>query len=129
MPTWNYAVVHASRGKLRVYSEPERLRDFLDRLTATHEAGEPAPWKPADAPQDYIDGLLRAIVGIEIAVSANRRQVESQPEPAGSEPDCGGGRFAESENRGRFPDGRSDPEKAPRSVMMDQNSRAWRLTN
>lgn len=82
VPTWNYAVVHV-RGKLRVYSEPEPLRDFLDRLTATHEAGEPAPWKPADAPKDYIDGMLRAIVGIEISISGMEgkwKVSQNQPE-------------------------------------------------
>ncbi|MES1260086.1 MAG: FMN-binding negative transcriptional regulator [Acidobacteriota bacterium] len=68
VPTWNYAVVHA-HGRLSVYSEPERLRRFLDRLTAEHEADQPVPWMPSDAPPEYIDGLLRAIVGIEMAVT------------------------------------------------------------
>lgn len=68
VPTWNYAVVHVW-GRLSVYDEPDRLRAFLDRLTATHEAGQPRPWMPADAPAAYIDGLLKAIVGIELAIT------------------------------------------------------------
>jgi transcriptional regulator len=68
VPTWNYAVVHVY-GKLSVFSEPDRLRTFLDRLTAAHEATQPKPWMPADAPPDYIEGLLRGIVGIELAVT------------------------------------------------------------
>ena len=68
VPTWNYAVVHA-HGKLSVYAEPERLRAFLDRLTAVNEAGQPKPWMPADSPPEYIDGLLKAIVGVELAIT------------------------------------------------------------
>jgi transcriptional regulator len=68
VPTWNYAVVHVW-GELTVYSEPDRLLAFLERLTAEHEAPEPQPWKPGDAPSSYVDGLLRAIVGIELRIT------------------------------------------------------------
>lgn len=68
VPTWNYAVVHAY-GRLSVYSDPDRLRAFLDDLTAQHEAGQPKPWTPADAPAEYIQGLLQGIVGIDIAIT------------------------------------------------------------
>lgn len=68
VPTWNYAVVHAY-GRLSVYSDPDRLRTFLDELTAQHEAGQPKPWTPADAPAEYIQGLLQGIVGIDIAIT------------------------------------------------------------
>ncbi|MGD1071714.1 MAG: FMN-binding negative transcriptional regulator [Bryobacteraceae bacterium] len=68
VPTWNYAVVHAY-GKLSVYAEPERLRAFLDRLTAVHEARQPKPWAPADAPPEYVEGLLKAIMGVELAIA------------------------------------------------------------
>ena len=69
VPTWNYAVVHAW-GELTVYSEPDRLLSFLEQLTAEHEATEPVPWMPADAPAAYIEGQLRAIVGIELRITA-----------------------------------------------------------
>ena len=82
VPTWNYAVVHA-HGRMTVYSDPERLRGFLDRLTARHEAGQAVPWQPSDAPPDYIEGLLRGIVGIEIAVTRlEGKWKTSQNQPA-----------------------------------------------
>ena len=68
VPTWNYAVVHA-HGTIHVHDDPEWLRGFLDRLTATHEASEELPWKPSDAPGTYIDGLLKAIVGVELRIT------------------------------------------------------------
>jgi transcriptional regulator len=67
VPTWDYAVVHA-HGVARAIDDPVWLMDMLDRLTNAHEAAQPAPWRVADAPPDYIDKLLRAIVGIEITV-------------------------------------------------------------
>ncbi|WP_049621538.1 FMN-binding negative transcriptional regulator [Frateuria defendens] len=67
VPTWNYAVVHV-HGRLRVVDDAAWLRAFLATLTERHEAGEPKPWSIDDAPADHVDKLLRAIVGIEIAV-------------------------------------------------------------
>jgi transcriptional regulator len=68
VPTWNYAVVHVY-GKLTIYAEPERLRAFLDRLTTAHETNQSRPWMPADAPPEYVEGLLKAIVGVELAIT------------------------------------------------------------
>lgn len=70
VPTWNYRAVHL-RGTLRFTDDPKFLRGLLGRLTRTHEAraGEPRPWRMADAPPDYIDTLLGQIVGIEIPVT------------------------------------------------------------
>ncbi|OHC63706.1 MAG: transcriptional regulator [Rhodocyclales bacterium RIFCSPLOWO2_02_FULL_63_24] len=68
VPTWNYVVVHA-RGRLRVIEDPTWLRRQLDTLVARHESGFAEPWQIADAPPDYIDKMLTAIVGIEIAVT------------------------------------------------------------
>ncbi len=68
VPTWNYVVVHA-HGTIHVHDDPEWLRGFLNRLTATHEASENLPWKPSDAPVGYIDGLLKAIVGVELRIT------------------------------------------------------------
>ena len=67
VPTWNYAAVHA-HGRLSAFDDLERLRAVLETLTEQHEAHRPAPWRISDAPPDYIDKLLRAIVGIELAV-------------------------------------------------------------
>jgi len=67
VPTWNYAAVHA-HGTLSAFDDPGRLRAVLETLTEQHEAHRPAPWRVDDAPPDYIAKLLRAIVGIELAV-------------------------------------------------------------
>ena len=67
VPTWNYAAVHA-HGTLAAMDDPGRLRSLLHTLSEQHEAHRPAPWRIDDAPPDYIDKLLRAIVGIELAV-------------------------------------------------------------
>ncbi|MCG2585016.1 FMN-binding negative transcriptional regulator [Massilia sp. TS11] len=68
VPTYNYAVVHA-HGRLRAIEDPQWLLALLERLTARHEAGRAAPWSVHDAPRDYIDKLLQAIVGIEIVIT------------------------------------------------------------
>jgi transcriptional regulator len=67
VPTWNYAVVHV-RGRLKVVEDAAWLRALLERLTDHHEAAEPQPWRVADAPADHVEKMLRAIVGIEIAI-------------------------------------------------------------
>ncbi|QID16558.1 FMN-binding negative transcriptional regulator [Nitrogeniibacter mangrovi] len=68
VPTWNYAVVHA-RGILRVIEERDWLHALVTDLTRTHEAGLPTPWQVSDAPDDYVERMLGAIVGIEIEVT------------------------------------------------------------
>lgn len=68
VPTWNYAVVHAY-GTIRVIEDQVWLRNLVERLTDEQEAKKTNPWKVADAPQDYVDGLLKAIVGIEICIT------------------------------------------------------------
>lgn len=84
VPTWNYATVHA-HGTLNVVDDEARLREILDVLTDAHEAHRPEPWRMEDSPPDYIDKLLRAIVGVELAaerwegiwkVSQNRSEVD-----------------------------------------------------
>jgi transcriptional regulator len=67
VPTWNYAVVHA-HGRLRAVDDAPWLRELVGRLTDTHEVPRTAPWAVADAPDDYVQQMLRAIVGIEIPV-------------------------------------------------------------
>lgn len=67
VPTWNYATVHA-HGTLSAVDDPERLRAILHTLSEQHEAHRPQPWRIDDAPPDYIAQMLRAIVGVELAV-------------------------------------------------------------
>ena len=67
VPTWNYTAVHAW-GRLRLIDDPQWLRAQVHTLTATHEAGLQHPWQVSDAPADYIEKMLGAIVGIEIVI-------------------------------------------------------------
>jgi transcriptional regulator len=69
VPTWNYATVHV-KGTIRFIEDVTWLREFVTELTDVNEAPAAEPWKVTDAPADYIDSMLRAIVGLEITVSA-----------------------------------------------------------
>lgn len=75
VPTWNYEVVHA-HGTLTVRDDERFVRGVVARLTRQHEAAEPHPWKMGDSPPDYIDTLLRHIVGIEITIHALEGKVK-----------------------------------------------------
>ena len=68
VPTWNYAAVHAY-GTPRFFDDAEELRRVVTQLTETHEAVSPVPWKVTDAPPAYIDGQLKAIVGVELPIT------------------------------------------------------------
>lgn len=87
VPTWNYVALHL-QGELRAVDDAGWLRDLLTRLTAEHEQAQSAlgsaaaattgqvspaqvsrPWQLTDAPSDYIDKLLKAVVGIEFEVT------------------------------------------------------------
>jgi transcriptional regulator len=67
VPTWNYVAVHAY-GRAETFSDGGRLLDIVSTLTDRHEAGRTQPWSVADAPADYIDGMLKAIVGFAIPI-------------------------------------------------------------
>ncbi|WP_250516461.1 FMN-binding negative transcriptional regulator [Caballeronia sp. INDeC2] len=69
VPTWNYEVVHA-HGVLTIRDDEPFVRGLVARLTRRHEASEPKPWKMGDSEPEFIDGMLRNIVGIEIAVTS-----------------------------------------------------------
>jgi transcriptional regulator len=68
VPTWNYVAVHAY-GTLEFYEDADRLLALVTELTETHEAGRAQPWAVSDAPKDYVDGMLRAIVGFELPIA------------------------------------------------------------
>lgn len=68
VPTWNYQLVKA-HGTIRCIDDPVWKRHNIEQLTDTHESGFENPWKVSDAPQDFINRLLAAIVGIEIQVT------------------------------------------------------------
>jgi transcriptional regulator len=68
VPTWNYATVHVW-GRAQAMEDAHWLRRQIDDLTQSREGGRPNPWKVADAPADFIATQLKAIVGIEIAIT------------------------------------------------------------
>ncbi|NYH14739.1 FMN-binding negative transcriptional regulator [Paraburkholderia bryophila] len=68
VPTWNYRVVHA-HGRITIHDDERYVRGLVARLTRVHEASQPSPWKMTDSASDYIDAMLKAIVGIEIEIT------------------------------------------------------------
>jgi transcriptional regulator len=67
VPTWNYEVVHAYC-KLTIRDEEKFTRGVVARLTRRHEAQESKPWKMGDSAPEFIDGMMKAIVGIELSI-------------------------------------------------------------
>lgn len=67
VPTWNYSLVQL-RGRVRVHQDPEWLRAAVTELTDRHEQQRAEPWRVTDAPERYVHGQLRAIVGVELTV-------------------------------------------------------------
>ena len=67
VPTWNYQLVHV-HGRLAVHDSPSWTGDLVRRMTARYEAGFEPPWSVEDAPPEFVEGQLRAIVGVEVAI-------------------------------------------------------------
>jgi transcriptional regulator len=86
VPTWNYADVHAY-GTVRVIDDAAWLRDFLRRLSQRHESGSETPWRMEDQPADYMSGMVKGVVGIDIAVTRLEGKFKlSQNRPAADRP-------------------------------------------
>lgn len=68
VPTWNYVVVHAY-GTPRFIEDPAWLRAHLERLTNRHEADRAVPWQVSDAPDEYVQSLIKGIVGFEMSIT------------------------------------------------------------
>ncbi|KQP22735.1 FMN-binding negative transcriptional regulator [Pseudorhodoferax sp. Leaf267] len=81
VPTWNYVVAHA-HGVARAVDDALWLREFLMRLTATHEATQAVPWAMTDAPAAFVDKLLRAVVGIEIPIDRLEGKLKASQDEA-----------------------------------------------
>ena len=84
VPTWNYVVAHL-HGRLRIVEDPRWLRTLVSRLTDTHEASRAGRWQLSDAPADYIEQMLRAIVGIEIEVTRLRAKCKASQNRSASD--------------------------------------------
>lgn len=68
VPTWDYMMVHAY-GQLLFHNDPDWLMNQVTRLTNRFESAQPQPWKIDQAPKDYVDGQIKAIVGVELKLS------------------------------------------------------------
>ncbi|MEO6998689.1 MAG: FMN-binding negative transcriptional regulator [Terracoccus sp.] len=67
VPTWNYSAVHLS-GPVTIHDDVDWVRAAVTRLTERHEGERAAPWSVSDAPEKYVTGQLRAVVGIEMTI-------------------------------------------------------------
>lgn len=82
VPTWNYLAVHAE-GSARIIEDPIWLKHHLSRLTDQHESGMSVPWSVDDAPSDFTERLVQAIVGVEIKIDSltgKLKASQNQPE-------------------------------------------------
>jgi len=86
VPTWNYVDVHAY-GTVRLIEDGAWLHGLLRRLSDNHEAGSPAPWRIEDLPEAYLEGMVKGIIGLDIAVSRLEGKFKlSQNRPAADRP-------------------------------------------
>ena len=69
VPTWNYAVVHV-QGQLSLMGDPSWIRNHVSQMTNIHEPTYQSNWKLDDAPEEYVQMMLKAIIGIEIEVES-----------------------------------------------------------
>lgn len=82
VPTWNYLTAHVY-GTLVVHDDPSWVGHLVRRLTARHESGRTPQWSVDDAPARFVDGQLRAIVGVELLISRIEAKAKlSQNRPA-----------------------------------------------
>lgn len=68
VPTWNYVTAHVY-GRLVAHDDPAWVENLVRRLTVRHEAGRTPSWSVDDAPARYVQGQLRAIVGVELVIT------------------------------------------------------------
>jgi len=92
VPTWNYVTAHVY-GRLIVHDDPAWVEDVVRRLTVKHEAarlaspGQQHPWSVDDEPRRFIEGQLRAIVGLELQITRIEAKAKlSQNRPAADIP-------------------------------------------
>ena len=83
VPTWNYVEVHL-HGTMRLTDRADRTLAAVRDLTDVHEAHRAEPWRVADAPDGYVDGLARGIVAFEVEVERVEAKAKlSQNKPEG----------------------------------------------
>jgi transcriptional regulator len=67
VPTWNYQAVHC-HGYAENQQSEQWILQHIEELTKENEQNRESPWHIADAPPDYINALIKGIVGIRITV-------------------------------------------------------------
>jgi transcriptional regulator len=86
VPTWNYVDVHAY-GTVSLIEDVDWLRGLVRRLSERHEAHNPVPWRMQDLPEAYLEGMLKGIVGLDVAVTRLEGKYKlSQNRPAADRP-------------------------------------------
>ena len=108
VPTWNYVTAHVY-GRLVVHDDPAWVEDIVRRLTAKHEAARLASpgqapqwpaWSVDDAPRNFIEGQLRAIVGLELQITRIEAKAKlSQNRPVTDIPGVVAGLTARGDDR------------------------------
>jgi transcriptional regulator len=83
VPTWNYLTAHV-HGELVVHDDQAWLADLVTRLTDRHEAEQGGGWKVRDAPERFVAGQLRAIVGVELVIT----RIEAKAKLSQNRPDA-----------------------------------------
>jgi transcriptional regulator len=82
VPTWNYESVQAS-GPVEFFEDTDRLLDVVARLTRRHEEDRAPPWAVSDAPENFIAGQLRGIIGLRMPIerlAAKRKMSQNRSE-------------------------------------------------
>lgn len=83
VPTWNYAAVHAY-GRLETVQDKDWLLAHVSELSDQQEAPYAAPWSTGDAPANFLDGLVRGIVGLKLTINRLEGKLKmSQNRPTG----------------------------------------------
>jgi transcriptional regulator len=67
VPTWNFAVVHAT-GPLRAVTEKGALRQLLARLVEKYERYQPSGYDFGKVPEDYVSSLMNGLLGFELKI-------------------------------------------------------------
>lgn len=118
VPTWNYLTAHVY-GRLAVHDDPAWVEDVVRRLTAKHEAarlaapGQPPAWSVDDAPRNFIEGQLRAIVGLELQITRIEAKAKlSQNRPVTDIPGVVAGLAARGDDRSAEAVGHANERRA-----------------
>jgi transcriptional regulator len=75
VPTWNYVTAHV-HGQLVVHDDHDWVERNVRALVERHEGRRPDPWSVDDAPREYVEGQLRAIVGLEVRITRIEAKVK-----------------------------------------------------